>query len=201
MSDSQSSPSTTVELGDSEAWKQRKRMEQILDAREYVLSQRRKAMEASVRKQVPNDLPKRIVREAVESYIIESAQAIQSVIPDDRARDEDLGHEEELAIDVWEEVSLGKLHMNTDTVEFNGVRDYINAPPKFSEQWTEKSTSAVGGVQNVPKQAEFEIPKYVSIECFMQLDRFWFQMGLDINMDEDGEEAEFDYSDLDNIDP
>lgn len=170
----------TSGVDDTDDYKQRNRIEAVLNAREHVLDQRRKAMDMRVTGEIPNQLACRIVREAVEAYILESEHLIQRYVPDED--EEEWNTEEEVARDVWLETQLGSIEMQTHTEEIVGLKEYLDAPDVFVDQWTESSSSAISGTQTTERTAEYQIPMTVSKQAYRELNRFWEEMGMGLEM-------------------
>lgn len=167
---------------DPDDYRQRQRIKSILEARDAVLEERRKALDMRTRGQIGQQLAEKIVREAVEAYILETEQTIQRYLPE-TDRESEWNNEERLAVDVWRRTKLGQLQTPAATYEFTGVSDLIEAPEQFREAWTEAETSHVGGSGQKNCTETFQVPMRVSKNAYRALNRFWNEMGMDLDMD------------------
>lgn len=167
--------------------KQRRRIEALLRARERVAEQSRKALDFQAKGQVGDTLARRMVRQAVEEYALESEHVIRSHLPNvprgETPNFEDRPKKQEAAWYVWNDVELGALDMNTDVKEFRGLHSFVEAPRVIEETWTETTGNPVGGAETSTHRATHEIPMEVSKRAYRALNYFWHQVGMDIEME------------------
>lgn len=154
----------------------------MLEARDHVLEQRRRARDLQVSGEIGTDLAALMLRDAVEGYILESEQKILEYLPDEDDESEQWSTEERIADWVWKHADLGVLEMNTQTESFVGVKSVIEAPDTLTERWSERRDDPIHGEQVQQYEQDYQIPEDVLIEAYRALNRFWNELGMDIEM-------------------
>lgn len=174
-------------VSDPSDMKQARRIKSILDARENVKKQHRKALDLLSTGEIDTELAQRILRVAVTEYALESEHVIKDHLPENEKLeqdDPDLSPEEEAAIRVWYQSNLGEIPMQTKALVFQGLNEFLNAPQVIQESWQEQTEDPIRGIETTTHTAEYEIPINISREAFRELNHFWNKLGLDVDMDE-----------------
>lgn len=184
-------------IKDADEYNQRRRIKLVLDSVKRFLEQRRKAKDLLLTGQIDDELAASLVRDAIEEYIYLSENKIKDFLPDDENfAFDDLTPEEQTAVEVWWQSSLGQVNMVTTAVEINGLQEYINAPEEFTDEWIEETESTVGGTVQERRSKSYQMPIEVSERAFRVLNYFWSSMGMDIELEVQQRDAGFDYSDI-----
>lgn len=177
-------PRTDVDgIDDPDDYKQRRRIQEILDARQEALEARSRAFDALADPAVPVDesLVRKIVREGVEHYLLESEMVLRDQCPDQLS--DDVSRQAEIAYHVAYEAELGTLEMRSKTVEFTGVFDLLDAPEEFVDRWEEQDTSHIRAGSTTTHEQRHQVPLHVSKRALRAMNRFWSEMGLTLEYD------------------
>lgn len=163
-------------------YKQRHRIKSMLEARDMVLEQRRRAKDLYISGEIDETLTKSMLRDAIEGYIYESEQKIREYLPDDDEDEEDFDDQASVSKWVWEECDLGEIQTETGPIGFTGISSIVEAPSTIKVSWTEEEDHHMEGRRKTRYTETYEIPMSVSMEAFRALNRFWNEMGMDIEM-------------------
>lgn len=182
MSADAPTPDDSADVDDPSNIKQRRRIESLLDARDRVAEQHRKVLDLQANGQINQQLARRMLRQAVKEYALESEHVIKANLPDD-SDPRDWSKKEDAAYHTWKECDLGVLEMQTAAREFTGVEDFLDAPRVITESWVETAASAVGGTEETVRSQQHEVPLDVSEAAYRALNYFWHEFGMDIEME------------------
>lgn len=163
---------------------QKRRINLINNLREQFHEQYDKIYDKLAAGQIGEQLARKMLRQAVKQYALESEQVIRANLPDTNSDPREWTQEQEAAYHTWKERDLGALEMRTQTIEFTGVEDFLEAPRIFTDTWRETADTPVGGTDEALNQEQHEIPLEVSERAYRALNYFWFEFGLDVKMDE-----------------
>lgn len=191
----QAEESGVKEIDDPSEYKQKRRIKSILDAREHVLEQRRRALDLQAEGLIGAQMANKMLREAVEAYIIEVENKVR---------------ESDHAIHYWgdvddsgqrEGVFLGSLHVpeRNGEREFIGLRDIMTASDPLTFEYTVKRSDELEGTQTETRRTEYQIPEDVLLAAFRAINEFLNEVGMDADFEED-ELPTFGYETLEDYD-
>lgn len=164
--------------------KQRRRIEAVLDARERVAEQHRKALDLQAKRQIDEQLARRMIRQAVKEYALESEHVIKANLPDTSDDPREWAAKEEAAYHTWKERDLGVLEMRASIKEFEGVQAFVETPRVITETWRESAEDAVNGSSETVRRESYEVPIEVSERAYRALNYFWHEFGMDLEMEQ-----------------
>lgn len=185
MSTDAGSPDSEFEgVSDPSDINQKRRINLVNNLREQFHEQYNKIEEKLVFGQINEQLARKMLRQPVKQYALESEQVIRRNLPDTSDDPRSWTQEQEAAYHTWKECELGSLEMRTKTVEFTGVEEFVEAPRSFTETWRESANNPVSGTAETLNQEQYEIPLEVSERAYRALNYFWSEFDLDIKIDE-----------------
>lgn len=205
MAQSENDP---FEVEDPDQLIQRYRIKAILEARSEVLDARRRAMNALANGRVGQEMAARIVKEAVDSYAIESEQKIKEHLP---VKDWGVGipaseiNETDLetpsariAYVTWLKAPFGKVEADEagKALKIAGIQQYLNVPSVVTFSYETKEYHAIRGAETETHVVERPIPIDVSIKAYTQLNAFWSHMNMDVIIEESGLDVEEGFDSL-----
>jgi len=197
------------EIDDPGEYNQRRRLRAIHDARERVLEQRRHALDLRAVGHINQRQYQSVVREAVESFIMEIEQLLKRFEADAEPNLDDDGDARPPS---WylEDAPLGTATIppTNDAYEFRGLQSVLEFPDPYVASWQDKerppagfSTHPHGETQQ--RSEKVQIPEQVllnAVRCGME---FLNAVGLDAEVEDTTPEfgfREVDEAELADID-
>lgn len=200
---------STAAVADPEEYSQQRRLKAIHDARERVIDTRDRVEEARILQNFDNDDARKLVRRAVENYILE----VEPLLTDP---------EIETVVDYWngEDVQLGQmaLHPPSDFnallkddrvflpkgssrpepvgVTFYGVKSILEAGRPVTATFEMTYQQKHHGIQTVSRTVGKEIPLQILENAYRTVNRFLREVDIDASLDDDAEDAGFEYDDI-----
>lgn len=169
-------------IDDPSEYKQSRRIRAILDARDHVIEQRRRARDLMLEGVIKEEIADEMIRDAVETYLLESEHVVLDFLPDDDDDEEDWSKENRVAHNVWEETELGTVELVTREVDMVGLRSYLDAPDEFVDVWVESEDDPIQGESQIRRELHIQMPSSISMAAYRSLNRFWHSMGMDLKM-------------------
>lgn len=159
---------------DANEYKQKRRLERILDAMDGVEATADAAYDELVAGQISADAKNIMVQRAVKEAVRESYKLL---IDHFRAVTDNADENGEQAWDrYWTGDpgdALGVVELDRDDNHFiQGLRDYLEAPTYFVEEWSEQEHPRDMAPQEVTRSREHTMPEDVSWAAFLRLKEF-----------------------------
>jgi len=190
------------EVDDPAEYNQRRRIRAIHDARERVMQQRRRALDLRAHNQVSERQYHDIIREAVESFVLEIEELLKRY-RDDPALTMDANANSREASWYLEKAPLGTMTLppGDREVGFNGLQAVLDAPNPIVCEWDETADAPAGFASHPMGETETRRRKVqVSEDILVNAVRigmeFLSEVGLDLKVDEDQPDYGFDYEDI-----
>ena len=190
------------EIDDPGEYNQRRRIRAIHDARERVFEQRRRGLDLRARGVIGQRQYRDILRESVESFILEIEQLLRRYQAD---AEPNLDADSDVPPPPWylEDVDLGIMRLPPDAQElvFDGLLSVVEAPDPFVREWEERP-DAPAGFEGHPlaktetKHREIQIREGILLNAVRAGMQFLGDVGLDVEMGDGVRDAGFDYSDI-----
>jgi hypothetical protein len=188
------------EVDDPAEYNQRRRIRAIHDARERVMQQRRRALDLRARNQVSKRQYHDIIRESVESFVLEIEELLK------RYRDDPaltLDAKSRAASWYLERASLGTMTLPPGgrEIEFQGLQSILDAPNPIVCEWEEAREAPLGfeghplGETETQRQ-KVQVPEDVLMNAVRTGMEFLSQIGLDLRVDEEHGDTGFGYEDV-----
>lgn len=141
---------------DAQEYKQKRRLERILDAHDKVEEKIDEAEELFATGEVGVKGRNVMLLQAVQQFIREVYNLLD---PDDHA-------------DYWAGTALGTLQMETGRHEFHGLRDILYADTFYSETITQKVATPCGPDRTEEYSESYAVPKHVSENAYLLTKEF-----------------------------
>jgi hypothetical protein len=164
------------------------------------MQQRRRALDLRARNQVSKRQYHDIIRESVESFVLEIEELLKRY-RDDRALT--LDAKSRSASWYLERASLGTMTLPPGgrEIEFQGLQSVLDAPNPIVCEWEEEA-DAPAGFEGHPmgemetKRRKVQVPEDVLMNAVRTGMEFLSQIGLDLRVDEEQGDGGFDYDDV-----
>lgn len=172
---------------DAEEYKQKRRLERILDARDKVEEKQDNAAEMVAEGHLSNDGKNIVILHAVQEYIREVYNLLMDYHEDAE------GNRADVDPDYWGGWQIGSIDMVTDDeVEFEGLGAILYADNFYQESWTEEVTQRHGpdGVETY--QQQHTVPEEVSVNAYLLVNKF---LANETNLDLEFESTERPFND------
>jgi hypothetical protein len=188
------------EIDDPNEYNQRRRIRAIHDARERVMQQRRRALDLRAHNQVSKRQYHDIIRESVESFILEIEELLKRYRDDPALTLDDKGRSASWYL---ERVSLGTMTLPPGgrEIEFQGLQSVLDAPNPIVCDW-EEPADAPAGFQGHPmaetetQRRKVQVPEDVLVNAVRTGMEFLSKIGLDLRVDGDQPDAGFEYENI-----
>lgn len=184
VSDAQEPISDLSGIEDPTEYKQRRRIQELLDASQRFFEQKRKAKDHYISGEIDKQLQREMVRDAFEEFLVESEQKILSFIPDESTDPEDYSKEQQVAAHVWHSAYIGTIQLPSRDLDIVGLHAYMSLPDVIRDEWEETSQHPTKGEQTEVRTTTTQIPTRVTFNAYRVLRYFWHELGLDIDMDQ-----------------
>lgn len=162
---------------DANEYKQKRRLQRILDAHDKVEDMSEKAYGQYAEGRISHDGKNIRVLRAVQQYIREVYNLLMEF-------DDELGEDE--INDYWAGAYLGSLEReHEEDIYFRGLKSVLYADEVYTEEWTENVQARHGPNQSVSRSANHTVPENVSVNAYLLVNKFLSQeKGLEIQFEE-----------------
>jgi len=189
------------EVDDPGEYNQRRRIKAIHDARERVFEQRRRALDLQAKGRVNQMQYRSVLREAVESFILEIEQLLRHYESDPSLTLD--GDGAPGASWYLEEAQLGTMTLppNDEELEFTGLIDILSASDPIVRQWEEEQEPPMGFSSHPEygpetKERKIQISEEILLNAARLGMKFLSQVGLDLKVNEGQRDHGFNYGDI-----
>lgn len=190
------------EIDDPEGYNRRRRLRAVHDARERILEQRRSALDLKAVGRITERTYRDILRESVESFILEIEQVLRRYEADAEPNLDPLS---EAKAPSWylNDAPLGEVRLPPDgqLYVFEGLLSILEAPDPIICEWQD-TPDAPAGFDSHPlattttQREEVQIPERVLLNAVRVGMRFLNDAGLDIDIDDSDREGKATYEHL-----
>lgn len=157
MSDSDERQSDLAVM-DSNEYKQKRRLERILDAHDGVEEKISEAQELFTMGEIGSDGRNVMILQAVQQFLREIINLVD---------DDDPEH-----IGYWHDAPLRGVTLLTESVRFEGLYDILYADELYHDEITETVETPCGSDIKQTRRETFSVPKDVSIDAFLLAKQF-----------------------------
>jgi len=178
------------EIDDPGEYNQRRRIKAIHDARERVFGQRRRGLDLQARGEITRRQRRDILRESVESFILEIEQLLRRYQAD---AEPNLDADSEVPPPPWylKDVDLGIMRLPPDGEEvvFNGLLSILEAPDPFVCEWQERREAPMGFEghplgETETKRRKIQIREGILLNALRAGMRFLSEIGMDAEVED-----------------
>jgi len=176
------------EIDDPGEYNQRRRIRAIHDARERVFEQRRRGLDLRARGAISQRQYRDILRESVESFILEIEQLLRRYQAD---AEPNLDADSDVRPPSWylHDVELGRMALPPHSQElvFDGLLSVVETPDPFVREWQERP-EAPAGFEGHPlaktetKHREIQIREQILLNAVRAGMQFLSEIGLDAEL-------------------
>lgn len=191
------------EIRDLEQFNERKRYEDIHDARARVPAVRELISDPASQRQHTLQERQKALYEAVKSYAVELEWQIKDDSEQKYWRNKDLGrvsvHPPQSAIACYEdherEMPDGATGPVPRVQHVTGLGEFVELDPPFQEEWSIKWGDR-NGIEIERFVNTASVPASVSDQAYRACNEFCHEIGIAVTIDNTDEEGQMDYSDL-----
>jgi hypothetical protein len=206
VSDARADPDE-FEVADPSEYKQKRRIRDILDAKNHVIETKREIRHGVLLGQLDEQTGNHALRDAVEDLIYEVEPVLKGhpkklqywggLADEDGNPVREDGHgqlvvvreDEEYAFDddpLWTGPHLGTMVLpDGDGYEFHGLGDVVQTPDPMVIEWEEETDDEYDGEETETKQEVVQIPQDVLMSAYRTTNAFLFEIGLDLEDSDD----------------
>jgi len=185
------------EIDDPGEYNQRRRIRAIHDARERVFEQRRRGLDLRARGVISQRQYRDILRESVESFILEIEQLLRRYQAD---AEPNLDADSDVRPPSWylQDVDLGVMALPPDGREavFDGLLSVVEAPDPFVREWEERPEAPAGFeghplAETETKHREIQIREQILLNAVRAGMQFLSEVGMDAELEDSTPTATF----------
>lgn len=189
------------QIDDPGEYNQRRVSRSIHDARERIYDQRRHALDMKASGRITDQQYQKILREAVESYILEVEQVLRRYHHDDNQTVP--GDTDRTPGDYLKNIELGDVTIPPDgeVYTFEGLTSILEFPDPYVAEWETYQAPPPGWTNNpdatvTTHREEIQIPEHVLLNAVREATAFLHETGLGLQLEDQTPHDEVSHSDL-----